>query len=86
MVPEPLKRDSNIVQMAESIRQYLNEHPSSADTLEGVVNWWLLRQRYEIATTMVSQALELLIHEGVLKTVSLQGSKTIYKLNKDNNR
>lgn len=72
--------DSDVRQLADAIRQYLSKHPDAADTLEGVVNWWLLRQRYESAVAMVSQALELLVQQGGLTKIKHRGSPTIYKL------
>jgi hypothetical protein len=72
--------DSDVRRLADAIRQYLSEHPDAADTLEGVMNWWLLRQRYERAVAKVSQALELLVQQGDLTKIKHQGSPTIYKL------
>ncbi|MGD9006406.1 MAG: hypothetical protein PVG41_00730 [Desulfobacteraceae bacterium] len=76
----PLMPDSDVHRLANTIRQYLSAHPDAADTLEGVVNWWLLRQRYERAVAMVSEALELLVQQGDLTKIKHQGSPTIYKL------
>jgi hypothetical protein len=72
--------DSDVRQSADTIRQYLSEHPDAADTLEGVVNWWLLRQRYEKTVAMASQALELLVQQGDLIKINHRGGPTIYKL------
>lgn len=72
--------DSDVRQLADDILQYLSKHPDAADTLEGVVNWWLLRQRYENAMAMVSQALELLVKQGDLTRIKHRGSPSIYKL------
>ena len=72
--------DSDVRQLADAIRQYLSKHPDAADTLEGVVNWWLLRQRYENAMAMVNQALELLVQQGDLTKIKHRGSPPIYKL------
>ena len=70
----------DILQLADTIRQYLINHPNSADTLEGVVNWWLVRQRYENAMSKVSQALELMVKQGELIKIQHQGSHPIYKV------
>ena len=76
----PPTPDSDVLRLADAIRQYLSEHPDAADTLEGVVNWWLLRQRFENATAMVSLALELLVQQGDLTKIKHRGSPPIYKL------
>ena len=71
--------DDEIVIIAEEIRGYLEKHPNSIDTLDGVANWWLLRQRYESAVEKVKKALEYLINIGVLEKVERYGNKTLYK-------
>lgn len=76
------QQKAEVARIADAIRQYLNEHPRAADTFEGVVHWWLLRQRYETAMTLVGEALDMLIQEGVLDVEKRQGSATIYKLRK----
>lgn len=73
-------QDPDLAQMAEMIRQYLSKRPQAADTLEGVVSWWLLRQRYETATALVREALHKLVEQGVLTAVTRPGTGTIYKL------
>ena len=69
--------------MANAIKQYLNEHPQAADTLEGIVHWWLLRQRYERAVSLVDDALELLVQQGVLSKIVSNGSQTIYTMKRE---
>ena len=71
--------EDEIVIIAEEIRGYLEKHPNSIDTLDGVANWWLLRQRYESAVEKVKIALEYLINIGVLEKVERYGNKTLYK-------
>ncbi|MBT8339634.1 MAG: hypothetical protein HKP58_09435 [Desulfatitalea sp.] len=70
----------DVVDIAESIKHYLGKRPDAADTLEGVANWWLLRQRYEIAMDIVQEALDVLIKQGVVTTITPHGSEIIYKL------
>ena len=53
-----------IERIAEEIQMYLFNHPNAADTLDGIARWWLTRQRYEEATTVVKKALENLIARG----------------------
>lgn len=72
--------NTDIVHLAETIKQYLFKHPHAADTLQGVMNWWLLRERYEIAIDLVQEALEVLIQHEVVTKINLHGSEPIYKL------
>src|SRR5437016_2658461 len=46
--------------VAEEILSYLRNHPNAADTLEGILKWWLPRQRYETEQQRIEQALEYL--------------------------
>lgn len=77
------KSDSDVARMANAITQYLNKHPQAADTLEGIVHWWLLRQRYERAVTLVGDALELLVQQGILSKIVSHGSQTIYTMKRE---
>lgn len=70
----------DVAEMVVTIKRYLKKHPQAADTLEGIVNWWLLRQRYEIAVEVVNKALEVLVEQGTLAKTSPRGSKPIYRL------
>ncbi len=63
-----------VLAMAQEISHYLESHPEAADTLKGVVSWWLDRQRYEYSYHMVKQALDHLVAEGkVAKHVTVGG-------------
>ena len=76
---DPKAIDLEIVKIAEEIQGYLKNHPQSVDTVDGVANWWLLRQRYETAVEKVKKALEYLVDMGFLEKVERYGGKTLYK-------
>ncbi len=44
-------------EVENSVLAYLHGHPQAADTLRGIVNWWLPRQRYENDCQRIEQAL-----------------------------
>ncbi len=50
-----------VSEIAEQILSYLNSHPDASDTLEGIVKWWLMQQKIELAKADVEKALELLV-------------------------
>jgi hypothetical protein len=55
--------------LAEEILEYLQAHPNASDTLSGITEWWVLKQRIEAAANDVQKALDQLIALGfVLKT------------------
>ncbi len=70
--------DDEIVTIAQEISDYLIGHANAADSLEGVVKWWLTRQRYEQAADKVQQALEYLVKEGVVKKAHTTRGRSVY--------
>ncbi|MEN8133461.1 MAG: hypothetical protein ABFS45_25510 [Pseudomonadota bacterium] len=74
--------DDNISIIAAEIIRYLMSHDKAADTLKGVAQWWISRQRIEESQLQVRNALELLCRQGVLKVVPLVGGELLYSLNK----
>ena len=38
-------------QVAKDILAYLAEHPQAMDTLEGIAEWWLMRQHIRVTVT-----------------------------------
>lgn len=71
-------RDEEIVAVAREIRNYLDAHPHAADSLEGIVKWWLLRQRYEQSTITVQQALNYLVAHGLVAKQAAPGGEAMY--------
>ncbi|MFN8570862.1 MAG: hypothetical protein U0132_02325 [Gemmatimonadaceae bacterium] len=46
---------------------YLDDHPTAMDTLDGIAEWWVLRQQIEIEVRRVSRVLSALVAEGQLE-------------------
>jgi hypothetical protein len=61
--------------LAQLILGYLAECPQSMDTLEGIAEWWVMRQRIRLEVQAVSKALEQLVAQGVLEEFSNQGNQ-----------
>ena len=57
-------RDAEIAELARQIQQYLETHPNAADSLGGIMGWWLARQRYEESEQKVKRAAEYLVAQG----------------------
>jgi len=60
---------------------YLHRHPLAADTLRGIVSWWLPRQRYESGCQRIEQALDTLVAKGELRRDRLPDGEVLYALN-----
>jgi hypothetical protein len=57
-------REPDPAAIAEAILAYLRENPRAADTLEGICQWWLGRDRPPPPRVDVGVALELLLARG----------------------
>lgn len=66
-----------VIDLALEIERYLASHPHAADSLDGVVRWWLTRSREEPAHK-VRRALDYLVSCGVVITKTLAGGKVLY--------
>jgi hypothetical protein len=52
--------------IAKEILAYLAEHPRAEDTLEGIVQWWLLEREIQRGTTEVQTALAMLTAQALV--------------------
>ena len=67
--------------LGRDILAYLLAHPAAQDTLEGIAEWWLLRQEVNERTTAVKNALaELVARDWVLERRTVDG-RVLYHLN-----
>lgn len=63
------------------ILSYLTEHPDSGDTIEGIVQWWLVERKIEYQTAQVKEALMDLVAAGLLIEDKRMNSRVRYRLN-----
>lgn len=64
------------------ILAYLAENPEAGDTFDGIVEWWLLRQRIKFETRNVSEAVAKLVSEGLIVEHEEADSRIIYRVNR----
>lgn len=67
-------------EIVDVILRYLEKHPDSEDTLEGIVCWWMKEQRIDDSRVSVDKALQRLASDHVI-SVTMRNSVTYYKLN-----
>ncbi|MGH8080881.1 MAG: hypothetical protein ACREP7_09910 [Lysobacter sp.] len=67
-------------EIEQAVLSYLHGHPSAADTLDGIAQWWLPRQRYEIAQFRIEAVLQQLTRRGVLQLRRLPDGSVLYAL------
>ncbi len=53
-------------EIAREILAYLIDHPEAQDTLDGVVQWWLLEQEIKYQIDKVKEALVELVGKGLV--------------------
>jgi len=68
-------------QLADDILAYLVEHPMAQDTVEGIVEWWLLKQEVEKQTVAVKAALAELVRQGFVLERQGREGRVYYHLN-----
>jgi len=60
---------------------YLSDNPDAGDTLDGILEWWLLDQRIKFETRNVSEAVNQLVSEGLIVEHTEPDSRIIYRVN-----
>jgi hypothetical protein len=57
---------------------YLDDHPTAMDTLDGIAEWWVLRQQIDIEVRRVARALAALVSDGLIEECE-QGGIRFYR-------
>ena len=74
--------DSDVQQTADQIECYLKNHPNAADTIEGIIKWWLPGRRIEASNLIVQRALDYLSSKSVIKSNANLDGNIVYSSNK----
>jgi hypothetical protein len=67
--------------IAKEILAFLVEHPQAQDTLEGILQWWLLERGIIRYTAKVQAALAELVSQGLILERQGQDERTHYRIN-----
>ena len=73
---------SSIEEVAQTILRYITAHPDACDSLEGICDWWLTRQRRDDARSDVAAAIERLVSRGRIEASSGVDGLTVYRASK----
>lgn len=71
------RRGVGIENIAKDLSEHFFNNPEAGDTIEGIADWWVARQRRSNAVSQIQKALEYLIEEGVVRKRSY-GNREIY--------
>ena len=63
---------TEVSETARDLLGYLIENPDAQDTLEGIVEWWLLDRTIQRGITQVKETLDQLVEQGLI--IEQQGS------------
>jgi hypothetical protein len=72
---------NNKSQIGNKILAYLIENPRAQDTLEGIVDWWLLEREIRFETARVKEALSDLVARGLILEKKGSSSQIHYRVN-----
>jgi len=67
-------------EVESAVLAYLDRHPGASDTLDGIAQWWLPRQRYVTARQRIEGVLARLVADGVLQRRRLPDGTALYAL------
>lgn len=56
-----------VTEIAEAVLGYLSANPRASDTLEGIAEWWIMRQHVQREVAQLAKVLEQLTREGILE-------------------
>ena len=68
-------------QIGNEILAYMVDHPKAQDTLEGIVEWWLLERKIKYETARVQEALSELVVRGLILKKKGSNSRIHYRIN-----
>ena len=69
------------IDIQEGILNYLSQNPEANDTLEGIMEWWLLTYRINFEMKKVKAAISSLIKDGWIIETKRKDSTVHYRLN-----
>jgi hypothetical protein len=72
--------DNTLVdELAAEIREYLDQNPNAADTLDGIVQWWIVQQRFLRGIQAADRAVKRLIEQGRMEEVQAPDGRSIFR-------
>lgn len=69
------------LQTGHQILAYLVEHPEAQDTVEGIVEWWLLERAIKFQENQITKAISELVAKGLVIEHKGRDSQTHYQIN-----
>jgi len=70
-------------QITYEILAHLAENTDAQDTIEGIIEWWLLEQKIKNSATSVKKALAELVAQGLVHEDKGSDSRPRYRINRE---
>ena len=67
--------------VAQVILSYLLAHSEAEDTIEGIIDWWLLEEPVKHRKKEVQAALDELVSQSLITTRTSEDSRIRYRIN-----
>jgi hypothetical protein len=66
-------------ELADAILHYLSEYPHAMDTLEGIAEWWLMREQVRVEVDALVRVLQHMVERDLLDEIG-SGENVRYQL------
>jgi len=70
---------SDLAELHDVIVDYLQNNPNAADSLEGILNYWVPQAYRKIDRATIEQVLEQLMDEGKVQKVGLADGSILFR-------
>jgi hypothetical protein len=74
--------ESDRSEIAHDVLSYLSTHAEAGDTLEGIVEWWLLERRIRRGNAQIREALDELTAKQLIRAHKGRDTKVHYRINR----
>jgi len=74
-------KQSNRTEIARRILIYLEENPEAQDSIEGILQWWLLERTVHYEKIRVEEVIEDLVSRNLVVARQITGLPIMYSLN-----
>ena len=75
------KQRDTTSEVALKILRYLDQNPNAADTVEGILEWWLPKQSIYEEESVVKRALDEMIKRNLILATRSSDARRHYRLN-----
>jgi hypothetical protein len=73
-------------EIAREILAYLRDHPDAEDTLDGIVQWWILDRKIKYQKALVQKAIDDLTKSNLIIEQKKKNIGCFYRINRSKSR